>query len=80
MAMDNGGDASHLQVATELRQLDIVKQDWASVLNSAPASIGILGECMITASLQKASLVHIDNAEFGDLAYATLPLMGLIEY
>lgn len=52
--------------APRLQSIDIIKKDWASVLNSTPAAIGLLGECMIASSTQNASLLLLHNP---DLAY-----------
>lgn len=49
------------QVTTELQSLDIVDRDWGNVLNSAPVAIGILGECMIIASMRKASSIQLEG-------------------
>lgn len=54
------------QVTTELRSLDMLNQDWGHVLNSAPVAIGILGECMIVASMRKASFIQLEGP---NLAY-----------
>ena len=48
-------------VRQDLQELPVIRDDWTTTLCSAPATIGMLGECLLIASMKNAARVELDD-------------------
>ena len=49
------------KVISDLDDAQVLKSNWATPLNSAPTAITLLGESIITSSMDRAHLIFLDS-------------------